>query len=347
MIIRTMSFSYLKGDYMRSKVKRIYLSLLLAAAMMLSACGREVQEGPATTAATTEAVATAPYDPYDAATEAPVESPYGEPATEAAEGAADPLTYDETVDYGEVYNENGLIIEVTEYVHTPEECSITLEFTNESEDELEIYADAFSLNGRMSRYTDYKKDIDKMDIKPGETATRKLNMNDMFYQIAEQDRNVKNIKLSFFVYNLTTKLAFNPYVDISTSIDDGIVKYIKYPKVYEDNEIIIEYSLKEDDYIYFNLYNKSKEAKKFTLDYIGINLKKGYSPNDFYSDCYQEIVFPNCKGEIYIELSGSFTKNYSFNDLEEITLSLNVDRINPEDEEYTIDNIHIDLSELD
>ena len=83
------------------------------------------------------------------------------------------------------------------------------------------------------------------------------------------------------------------------------------------------------------------------MDYIGINLKKGYSPNDFYSDCYQEIVFPNCKGEIYIELSGSFAKNYSFNDLEEITLSLNVDRITPEDEEYTIDNIHIDLSELD
>jgi hypothetical protein len=258
----------------------------------------------------------------------------------------EPLIYSETIEYGEVYNENGLAINIKEYVHTQDECYVLFEFVNNSDNELKIYEDCYSVNDRMSIPREEMYGIDKnkclnVTLSPRATETKKLDLMPKLSGIALNDLNVKRINLLLYVYEETTSHGFYPYIQINTSIDDGGVKFIYYPIVYEDEELRIEYVGRTYDSLLFNIFNKSDTIKQYTLDRIKVDEKTAYVNREYSTDCYQEFVFPNCKGDLFI----LFYNETDTEKIKDIEMTFDVKTTSFADEPYTKDGIKIEIAD--
>lgn len=310
---------------------KLFITYLFTLVMIVSACGKADEPDIASSdRASSESVSS------DKALEKTS-------STVSSDAEEVELIYSETIEYGEVYNDNGLIIKTKEYVHTPEECYIILEFNNSTENEITVYEDAYSVNDRMDYY-----DTFRLPLEAKECKTAKMDISYTLQSIIPEDRNVKTIKTLLFVYDKVDKNGYYPYIEINTSIDDGIVVFKDYPVVYEDDEVAIEYSSTIDNVLYFNLLNKSSDIKEYSLDKIKIGEEMIYDFNAektqrfrFESNCYKEQVYPDCKGLMDIQIIG-YDKD--INELKELTFYLIDETAYTKNNSYTHE-IHVVLDD--
>lgn len=329
MIISTRVIVCVKGNDMRKA--KIFITLLCTFVMLVSACGKAEEADRTSPDNTVEKTSESISDNTSGNTSPTIDTNTEEDLARVSgatiqkeTGEAVEQIYSETIEYGEVYNDNGLIIKTKDYVHTPEECYIIFEFNNTTENEINIYEQAYSVNERMD-YMDYY-DTFSLTLEANESKTAKMDISDVLQTIIEEDRNVKRIKSSLFVYDKVAKNGYYPFIEIKTSIDDGIVVFKEYPVVYEDDKVAIEYMGCIDDVLYFNIRSKSLNMEEYSLDRMKIGEEMIYTfdaemTKGVYleSDCFKEQIFPNCKGELDIQIIG-YDKD--INELKEFTLYL-------------------------
>ena len=326
MIISTRAIVCVKGNDMRKA--KIFITLLCTFVMLVSACGK-AEEADRTSPDSTSEKTSENISDNTTGNTSPTIDTYTEEDLARVSGAtiqkemgeAVEQIYSETIEYGEVYNDNGLIIKTKDYVHTPEECYIIFEFNNTTENKIEIYEQAYSVNERMDYY-----DTFSLILEANESKIVKMDMSYVLQTIIEEDRNVKRIKSLLLVYDKVAKNGYYPFIEIKTSIDDGIVVFKEYPVVYEDDKVAIEYMGCMDDVLYFNIRSKSLNMEEYSLDRMKIGEEMIYTfdaemTKGVYLESYffKERIFPNCKGELDIQIIG-YDKD--INELKEFTLYL-------------------------
>lgn len=303
---------------------KLFITLLCTFVMLVSACGKADEADRTspdnTVEKTSENISDNTSPIVDTNTEEDLARVSGA-TIQKATGEAVEQIYSETIEYGEVYNDNGLVIKTKDYVHTPEECYIIFEFNNTTENKIEIYEQAYSVNERMDYY-----DTFSLTLEANESKIVKMDISYVLQTIIEEDRNVKRIKSSLFVYDKVAGNGYFPFIEIKTSIDDGIAVFKDYPVVYEDDKVAIEYMSCIDDVLYFNIRSKSLNMEEYSLDRMKIGEEMIYTYDAemtkgvyLESDCSKEQIFPNCKGVLDFQIIG-YDKD--INELKEFTLYL-------------------------
>ena len=250
------------------------------------------------------------------------------------------FTNDETIEYGEIYNSNGILVTTKDYIHTDEDCYVKVEIKNNSEHDLIFEEKSYAVNylnyyGSQLNYK-YNDDLDKLTINKGATGVAKLKIRDIINQLGY--RYVSYICFLFFAYDKNDKQKYDEiFFEIKTSKYDGIPKYIEYPTIYSDKYFSYELayyqpSKKTNKYeTQINIFNKTDKwfyvttgdvlyndiVATMDTNYTGKYFEYNTLNGDYYITPRSFYIFPYSKNGILFELHNK--KFLDNNDIEDIT----------------------------
>lgn len=253
--------------------------------------------------------------------------------------------FDETIKYEEVYNNNDIIVNAMEYVHTVTDCYVKVEIKNNTNKDLVFEEKSYAVNylnyyGSLIDYK-YNDGLDKVTINKGNSGFIKLRVRDVLDNLGYQ--KVSYMCFLFYVYDKKDKQKYTDiYFDIKTSEYDGIPKYVEYPDIYNDEYFSYElssYSSSNKICRYnsqINIYNKTNKWYKVIIGDISYNgvvatpdsnvskiIKYDNLDGDYLLMHDEFYIFPNSKSTFLFELhNNKFMNNNDFNSISKISFSV-------------------------
>lgn len=271
--------------------------------------------------------------------------------------------YNETIDYGEIYNKNGIIITTINYVHDNRHCYLEVKIQNNTENDITFEEKSYAVNyvnyeGNFVDYN-YNDGLNKLSIESNDEGKLKLEVRDILSNLG--NRNVDHLAFLFSSFDYNTKEKIDDiYFELDTSISDGIPKFVEYPTFQSDELFDFRYMgilhdrLNDIDMYQISVYNKTNSWFKieYGKHYFNNELatetnKEFYKSNlttDFDADYFnsgQELyIFPNSISSFMIGIiDGDFIKNNDIDDITSIKCNLifNYKNINIKPLNYMLD----------
>lgn len=265
-----------------------------------------------------------------------------------------PSNYDEKLDYGEVYNNNGITIKTTDFVHEKKDCYVEVEIFNNSGKNLIFNEKSYSVNYCNFSGTNpiidhkYNDNLYKITLNNGTSGKAKLRIRGGLAEVTYQI--VTDIRFLFYAYDKDTKELYEKiYFGTKTDKDDGIAHFREHPVVcfddyfsYQLNESIHQRNLDRTVYS-ISIYNKTDKWLRIDLRDVYINdilateeddrfyRKVADSPYgvkssaDYYAtetDDDSLYLFPNSKNCIMLFINDDFLDNNDFESINKVKLQL-------------------------
>lgn len=244
-----------------------------------------------------------------------------------------------------VYNDNGIVINVTEYVHTTNDLYVILEIQNNTERKITLSEIGVSVNNRMDSQL-FPEDNIYIDISAGSKTNKKIYfMNILETVVSEIDREVNNLEVIFDVYDSETyETICYPYIQMKTNKYDGTFKFVDYPTIYEDEDLKISFASAywDTNEIYLYMYNKTDIWNDYQIDSLDVNdYTAGYT--DFETNCVRLIISPNSGAAAVIRLNDTFLSDNKIDSVNKVRYDF---RCFPEDDyhnDYSINGVELEL----
>ena len=250
--------------------------------------------------------------------------------------------YDETIEYGEIYNDNNIVIRTTEFEHDRNKCSVMIEIENNRDNDIIVNELSYAVNyvNYHGDRVDYSWDdpLMKASVASHSSAKYELKFRTILNSLLNQIVGKMDVLL---LISENDKKIDEPYIEIMTDKYDGVAKYIEYPTIEENDHCVYEnpkdYFYEYEDIYYFNtfIYNKTDKIFVIESDALKVNgynviedstksYEKarnkngfiGYLDSDYFSSG-KIYIFPHCKQMLFFYFhNNKFLEN---NNIDKIT----------------------------
>jgi len=216
-----------------------------------------------------------------------------------------------------VYDKNNVKIKLKSIEETALTYIVNLKIINNSNLNLGFHAHAYSINNIMTKNNIYEMGY---DIASGKKATAQLEIEKSLLKELGVSK-LKKIDLMIWAYD--NEKSFKEFetdiIAIRTNLDNKKYKKIKGEKVYDKNNIFIEYVGQNNNEYTYCLTNKTGEYFNFDIENISFN-NYAFSETDY--DIYNMIVFDNSSIIFTLKPSEEFMETNNVKNVKKIEFSL-------------------------
>lgn len=218
----------------------------------------------------------------------------------------------------EIYNGNGVSIEISEIEQSRSETTISFLLTSVSDKDYAISAHTYAVNGLMAGEHLYGSDV---DLPAGKKAKFSVEIKNQW--LAENGiEKIAQLDFLFWAYGDSVKEWDTGNIELKTNLyDEGLMYSPSGEEIYTDPNITVWYTGNVGEDYSFVIKNNNYYNSDYTIDNCSVN-DWSYKVLDYTYDLFDEPIHANSYDVFTLSVESGFMEEYDISQIESIEFSI-------------------------
>lgn len=220
----------------------------------------------------------------------------------------------------EIYNRNGVSIELSEIEQSERETTITFLLTSTSEKDYSISAHSYSINGLMAGEHVYGSDV---DLPAGKKAKFSVVIENQWMNENGIEK-IAQLDFMFWAYYDNFKEWDSGIVEVKTNLYDESLMYSALgEEIYSDQNVTVWYAGNVGNDYSFVIKNNNSYNSDYTVENCSVN-DWSYEIIHYTYDLYNEPIHANSFDVFILSVESDFIEKYEISQIESIEFNISL-----------------------